>query len=424
MIRFLLLSTAIMLIALFLPWTQNIRTAGKVTTLTPGQRPQTIQSIIDGRIENWYVREGDFVEAGDTILFISEIKEEYFDPDLLARVQEQKEAKEQAAGSYSGKADALSRQRAALQESQVLKLQQAQNKLEQSRYKFSSDSIDLLAAELNFEIAQEQLNRMEALFDQGLKSQTQLEERRMKRQEAQAKLNAQQNKLSASQNEMNIARIEINNLQAEFADKTAKIESERFSALSSEFDARGSIAKLENQYANYDFRNQLYYITAPQSGYITQTIKSGIGETIKQGEALLSIMPETYDLAISTYIKPMDLPLITIGQKVRILFDGWPAVVFAGWPNASTGTFGGKVVAVDNFADANGMFRVLIAPDPEERPWPEAIRVGTGSRTMALLNNVPIWYELWRQINGFPPDFYAKSEYLEKDPKPRKPKYK
>jgi len=25
---------------------------------------------------------------------------------------------------------------------------------------------------------------------------------------------------------------------------------------------------------------------------------------------------------------------------------------------------------------------------------------------MVLLKDVPIWYELWRQINGFPPDYY------------------
>ena len=60
-------------IVLFLPWTQNISGSGSVTTLKPNQRPQTIQSVISGRIEKWYVKEGDFVKKGDTIMFISEI---------------------------------------------------------------------------------------------------------------------------------------------------------------------------------------------------------------------------------------------------------------------------------------------------------------------------------------------------------------
>ena len=82
----------IFMIALFLPWTQNIRSRGYVTTLHPDQRPQSIHSIIAGRIEKWYVREGDYVNRGDTILNISEIKDEYFDPQLLDRTEEQIEA--------------------------------------------------------------------------------------------------------------------------------------------------------------------------------------------------------------------------------------------------------------------------------------------------------------------------------------------
>ncbi|MBR9921535.1 MAG: HlyD family efflux transporter periplasmic adaptor subunit [Bacteroidetes bacterium] len=423
LLRFLSIFSLAVLLILFLPWTQNIRSTGKVTTLQPGQRPQSIQSTIDGRIETWFVREGDYVSRGDTILFISEIKDAYFDPELLERVQVQKEAKQNAADSYSAKASALARQLEALKQSREVKLNQGRNKLQQARFKLQSDSIDLQAAEASFDIAEAQLKRMEELFTQGLKSQTDLEKRRLKVQETRAKLIAQQNKLAVSRNEVDNLILQLTNLEAEFADKIAKAESERFSALSSEFDAMGSLSKLENQYVNYERRNQLYYITAPQNGYITQALKVGIGENIKAGEEIVTIMPAEYDLAVETYIRPMDLPLLQKGQKVRIQFDGWPAVVFAGWPDASIGTFGGKVFAIDNFANQNGLFRILVAPDDDEADWPEAIRVGTGVQTMALLNDVPIWYELWRQINGFPPNFYQSTE-KEKLPKDRKPKYK
>jgi hypothetical protein len=36
--------------------------------------------------------------------------------------------------------------------------------------------------------------------------------------------------------------------------------------------------------------------------------------------------------------------------------------------------------------------------------------VGSGASGIALLNDVPIWYELWRQLNGFPPDYYEMKE--------------
>ena len=151
----------------------------------------------------------------------------------------------------------------------------------------------------------------------------------------------------------------------------------------------------------------MYYITAPQDGYITKAIRSGIGETVKEGEELLSIMPSNYDLAVSMYVKPMDLPLMQNGQKVRFMFDGWPTVVFSGWPNLSYGTFGGEVVAIDNFISENGKYRILVAPDPTDEEWPTALRVGSGADGMSLLKDVPIWYEIWRKLNGFPPDYYV-----------------
>ena len=154
-------------------------------------------------------------------------------------------------------------------------------------------------------------------------------------------------------------------------------------------------------------RNALYYIKAPQNGFINKAIRAGIGETFKEGEQLVGIMPSNYDLAVETYIEPIDLPLIHLGESVRLQFDGWPSIFFSGWPNTSFGTFAGKVVAIETFISENGKFRILIAPDKDENSWPKNVSVGAGAYTIALLENVPIWYELWRQINGFPPNYYA-----------------
>ncbi|MEM6517386.1 MAG: biotin attachment protein, partial [Bacteroidota bacterium] len=118
------------------------------------------------------------------------------------------------------------------------------------------------------------------------------------------------------------------------------------------------------------------------------------------------IMPSNYDVAVETFVPPIDLPLMHEGEEVRIQFDGWPAIIFSGWPNVSYGTYGGKVVAIENFISDNGKFRILIAPDPDDHPWPDAVNVGSGAQTIALLEDVPIWFELWRRLNGFPPNSY------------------
>ncbi len=397
-------------ILLFLPWTQNIRSHGRVTALKPDQRPQTIPAIIAGRIEKWFVKEGDFVHRGDTILFISEIKDDYFDPNLLGRTQEQLKSKEMAVNSYMEKVKALDAQIDALSQTSLLKLEQAENKMKQARLKVTSDSIDYQAALVNYEIANAQLKRMEEMYEKGLKSLTDLETRRLNVQKTQANMISEKNNLLTSENEVINAKVELTSIQAQYRDEISKAESEKYTALSNMYDAEAVVTKLQNQYMNYSVRSGMYYITAPQDGYITKTIQSGLGETLKEGEDILSIMPANYDLAVEMYIRPLDLPLIKKGQHVRIQFDGWPAIVFSGWPNTSYGTYGGNIVAIDNFISENGLYRLLLSPDPNDHPWPDALRVGAGTDNMILLKDVPIWYELWRQINGFPPDYYPELE--------------
>ncbi len=404
--RFLGLFALILIITLFLPWTQNVNGNGFVTTLSPSQRPQTIQSPIPGRIESWHVKEGDYVKKGDTILHISEIKTEYQDPLLVERTNEQRQAKSRSVTSYQGKIKALQNQASALMNERKLKLSQAENKLKQSLFKVKSDSMDFKAAKTNLDIAERQYNRTVTLQEEGLKAMTDVEEKRLKLQETQAKFISQENKLLASENNVLNARLETNRITAEYSNKIAKSTSDRFTAESNQYEAEAQVSKLENQSSNYTIRNAMYYITAPQNGYINKAIKGGLGETFKAGEKLVGIMPANYDLAVETFVAPIDLPLIHLGEYVRVQFDGWPAIFFSGWPNASFGTYGGKVVAIETFISENGKFRVLIAPDTKENKWPKNIRVGSGAYTMALLEEVPIWYEMWRQLNGFPPNYY------------------
>ena len=408
--RFLKAFSIILLIILFLPWTQNVTSIGNVTTLRPDQRPQTIQSPIPGRIEKWYVNEGDSVKKGDTILFISEVKSDYFDPKLMQRTQLQIDAKGRSVNSYENKVKSLENQVASLQQELVLKTEQTKNKLLQARLKVASDSINFEASKTNLSIAQRQYIRTETLQKEGLKAVKDVEEKKLKLQETQAKIIAAENKLLASKNGVLNAKIELNRIKASYTDKISKAESNKFTAQSSQFDTEAQVTKLENSFSNYSRRNDMYYIKATQDGYINRALRGGIGQTFKEGEPLVGIMPSKIDIAVEAFIEPIDLPLIHKGESVQIQFDGWPAIVFSGWPNASYGTFTGKVVAIENFISPNGKYRVLIAPNKDTPKWPDALRAGSGARTMALLEDVPIWFEIWRKLNGFPPNYYQPTD--------------
>lgn len=400
----------VVLLSMFLPWTQNIRAKGYVTTLSPDDRPQTVQSLIGGRIENWYVQEGQQVKAGDTIIMISEVKEEYLDPEILDRTDNQITAKNQSANAYAEKANNLASQLSALERSREIKLEQNTIKLEQTRLKLQSDSMDLVANRLKLEIADNQLSRMEEMYENGLKSLTDVEAKRLSFREAQAKVISLENALDAHRNEILNLNANFIAIENDYAEKLAKTSSERMSALSDQYNANADMNKLQSQYNSYSVRRDNYFIRSPISGTVTKAIKYGIGEIIKNGEMIVSIMPDDYQLAVEMYVEPMDMPLLDKNQKVRIQFDGWPAMVFSGWPDNSFGTFGGKIFAIDKLISDNGKYRVLVAPDEDDAPWPDQIWVGGGANTITLLKRVKLGYEIWRQLNGFPPDYYISNE--------------
>lgn len=412
----------IFIVILFLPWTQNINAKGKVTALRADHRPQQVESAIAGRIEEWYVVEGDTVAQGDTILFLSEIKDAYFDPQLIARTQEQIDAKESSSSAYLNKAGALSQQMEALRSNQKVKLEQAGNKLAQTKLKVRADSVDLIAAVVADSIAALQLTRWETLFAQDLKSRTDLEKMKKERQEVQAKVISQRYKLDQARAEYQTSLIELDRLLSEFKEKIAKAESDRQSALSNHYDTEAQVSKMENSLSNYSLRTQYRYIIAPQPGLVQKALKTGIGETIKEGEAVVTIVPLQRDLAASIFVRPIDLPLMKKGEEVRLVFDGWPSLIFAsGWPGPAIGTFGGRVYAIDSDISPNGLYRILVVPDVNQYDWPEGIRIGAGVNAFALLNDVPVWYEIWRQLNGFPPRYYeVEDKALPTPPKAKK----
>lgn len=407
----------VFIIFLFLPWTQNIRAKGTVTTLYQGQRPQQVNTIIGGRVMKWHIKEGDYVKAGDTLIQLTEVKVDYLDPNLLKRTQEQLAGKQQSVEYYKSKVGVADQQIGAINSGLQLKLNQLLNKLNQLQLKVQADSAEAAAANNDLVIGNKQYNRQKAMYDSGLVSLTQLEIRNQQFQNAMAKKISAENKLANSKQDLTITRIEMSALQQENVEKVTKAQGEQFQSLTQIASGQADIAKLENQYASYNIRNGMYFILASQSGQIIKAQKAGIGEFVKEGDMIAEIVPDKIQYAVEMYVQPLDLPLLAIKQKVRFLFDGFPAIVFSGWPKASSGTFGGEIVAVESNLSVNGKFRVLVKEDASDKPWPKELKIGAGAQGITLLKDVPVWYELWRNINGFPPDYYKKDEKTQKETK-------
>lgn len=408
---------ALILFFMFLPWTQNIRSKGNITTLDQSNRPQKINSPIPGKIKQWNVKEGDFIKKGDTILILSEIKEDYLDPNLINRTQNQLDAKKRSVDFYNQKVQATEMQISNLEQSQQLKIEQLKNKIQQLNNKLVGEKAELLANENETKLLKNQFERQQKMFEEGLVSQTQLQQRSIQFQNATAKKIATENKIEQTKQELINIRLEQSSAQQEYSEKINKATGDKYQNLSIIASTQADLEKMENQVANYTIRNNMYIVTAPQDGQVVQTNKSGIGEILKDGETISMIVPTRIDYAVEVFVKPMDLPLVQLNQAIRFTFDGYPAIVFSGWPNNSYGTFSGKVAFIESNVNENGLFRVLVSEDSSEKKWPDQLKIGTGAQAIMILNDVPIWYELWRNINGFPADFYEENKSTKKDKK-------
>jgi membrane fusion protein, adhesin transport system len=379
---------ALVLVA-FLPWRQNVQGYGEVTALRPEDRPQQAVATIGGRLAEWYVQEGEVVRAGDPLVALTEVKEAYLDPAALDRLGEQVRAKRLAVTEKRAKAEALAVQGRALDSAWHFARIRADNRITQR-------AASLEAAQLEDSLATVQAARVSTLFADGLRSRAEMEIAQQRAQRARA-LAVEQSAALAT------ARAERAGVDADFTEKIAKVDGDRRATLAEVAEGLAEIAKLSTGQSNLEERRDLLVVRAPRDGILVQVLKAGIGEIVVDGGAIATVQPAEPTLAVALQVNPRDLPLLKVGDQVRLEFAGWPAMQFSGWPSVAVGTFGGRVAVIDPVSQPSGSYRILVDADPADEPWPDLLRIGSGARGWALLQRVPVWFEVWRLLNGFPP---------------------
>ncbi len=387
--RIVLGTLVVAVLAMLLPWQQFVEGKGEVTAFAPSDRPQMVPSTIGGRIVEWFVQEGQVVTAGQPLLRIAEVKDDYLDPRTIDRYNEQLSGKSAAVSSKRDKVRQLATQISLMEQNRTLSEQKARTKVAQY-------DAEVRAALIDSATALVQLQRQQTLFDQELTRLTDLENARVKYQNAIAKLQEKRQTLQAAQ-------IELSAVAIDYGEKIAKARSDQAATMAEVGEGSADVAKLRQNVQNLEIRNGFYIIRAPQNGTVVRAARAGIGEQLKEGETVVTIMPADAQQAVALMVKPMDVPLLSVGRKVRLQFDGWPALQFSGWPSVSVGTFGGTVAVIDRVPGATGNFRVLVTPDTTDEKWPRQLRLGSGVLGWAMLDNVRVGFEIWRRINGFPP---------------------
>ncbi len=378
------------------PWIQSVRGTGDVVAFSPVNRRQSIESPVSGRVVRWFVEEGSMVEEGDPIVQISDN-----DPEYMLRLAVERETLDFRLGNLELQVEVEREKLTAVTQSQESSVRAARATVEGARQEVLGAEQSVTAAQAAFQTAELNGRRLEELYREGLVSKRELElaelaiaKTRTDLERARAGLQAKKESLSGKESYLEQSK----------ADRLAAIASARTAVQAVE----GRVASARAALARFDVtvsRQQAQDVTAPRAGAIFRVVARQGGDQVKAGDELAVLVPHTDHRAVQVWLDGNDASLVTAGRSVRLQFEGWPAVQFSGWPSVAVGTFGGKVAFVDSTDNGKGDFRIVVVPDPDEEPWPEPryLRQGVRANGWVLLNQVTVGFELWRQLNGFPP---------------------
>lgn len=410
------------------PWQQSVSGSGSVIAFNPNERPQKLEALTKGRL----VKMGDGVfpnakvKKGDLIAVIQDL-----DPDYLKRLAEQLETTRDLEGAakrvleankeaLKASEDAIVSYRDQIQGYTMAKdavLDAADAGIEAARNKVSAQEQALAQAKAAFQQATFDFERQKTLLAKEAVAVVKYQKAEQKYRETESKVASAEEYIKEAKNNL-LEKTQLRSAKEQEAQikiddaltKLQKAQAEVGKASASVSKAATELSKAQKARIEMETkvaRQASQEIRAPFDGTLMDIIANQNSQNVKEGDVICQIVPDTTDRAVEVWLDGNDAPLVTPGRHVRLQFEGWPAIQFAGWPSAAIGTFGGVVVSIDATDNkGRGKFRILVKPDEEDGVgWPDDryLRQGVRANAWVLLDQVDLWYEIWRNMNGFPP---------------------
>jgi multidrug resistance efflux pump len=381
----------------FLPWQQSAKGTGKVVAYIPQERQQTVTSPAKGivvRLREGLV-EGQSVKRGDFILEIQPTA-----ANLVEQLQAQRSDLQAKLGTAEAKTAAYEQNIADFEAARDFAVKAAEEMVSNAVAKRQAKQEAIPGYEAKEWQTRVNYERQRSLFEKGLKPEKEVEKLQAEWNVAQADLAAARREVEAAEKEVAAKEYELEQKRREAQTKVEYARALREDALGQQATIHKEIRDLEIKLRELD----RLVIEAPRDGSIFRLPIYERGQVVKEGDDLFTIVPDSVRPAVEMWVSGNDTPLVRPGDHVRLQFEGWPAVQFAGWPSVSVGTFGGQVISIDATDDGTGKFRLLVEEEAQDA-WPSErfLRQGVRANGWVMLSRVRLGYEIWRQLNGFPP---------------------
>ncbi len=409
----------------FMPWTQTVFGQGSVIAFNPVHRPQAVISPIKGRIMKWYVVEGDKVKAGQRLVDLVDN-----DPRRLDRLKEQALLAEQRlalAASVVFEQEArlknVEAERPLLLAQADARRDAAEAEVIRATQSLQRDKANLFREEQNF-LRLKRLHNDPAFEPGAIVSTNSLEEAKRSFILAKESIPLAEAGITVATQKLEAAEADLKAVDTRTLAKIAETRQLLVASISEQ----KSIEQQNQMIQSEVERQENQWVRAPVGGTIYRVLanSNANGQLVSAGQQLALLVPDIKasdsvpknpstssnltseekhpDIVAELYIDGNDLPLIRLGERVLLQFEGWAAVQFPAYPNIAVGTFEGRVYLIDPTSDSKGKFRILVEPAGDRSAWPDDRYLFQGVRAQGwvVANRVPLGYELWRLINGFP----------------------
>ncbi len=351
-----------LLLIVALAWA-NYAVLEEVTTgegkAIPSSKIQTIQNLEGGIVAEIFVREGQMVNRGDTLLRLDSTRfrsnQEESEVDRLALLAQIERLSAEAEGKplvmsaeLIDQAPQLAEDERGLYESRQQRLHSEQRTLREQLVQKRQEQAEFRAKQQQYRsslaLIQQELNMSTPLVASGAISAVEVLRLRRSIVEVRGALEATTLALPRAQAAANEIKSRI-----EQADLTFRAEA--FKGLN---EARTQWQKITASGVAIQDRVSRTTVTSPVKGIIKQLKINTIGGVVQPGSDMLEIVPLDDSLLIEARVRPQDVAFLHPGQKAMVKFNAYDYTIYGGL-KANL-----ELISADTIVDKDGRSFYLI----------------------------------------------------------------